>query len=284
MKTFFFFFLLVQVSLFFSCKNLSNSTMQAAEEQKVLNTKYINDSIEFENNIKSNILNRNKLYLDFWLNMSEKEFLYVCHKLVNQNVLFQENDIYQVPMTFERVEQVYYSSIAQSLSTGIAPIVKTKFWLEPNFTNDSLRAMKLNIELRHIGELKGIKIGNSVYSLFGPTLVSPITEANILDLFKSKYGNPSRSFINDYQKTGVIGDWKEFTWILNDKVIQISIVYNSFSYGKSLLEGGLHDIMKVINILSITYKDLDDYNKEIESQNANKQKLKNDIENKRNVI
>jgi hypothetical protein len=268
----------------YSCGNSGSTNTNLKNTQVELKGSLIQDSIKFETDIRNKILTQSKLYLEFWINMSEKEYKYVCNKIENENILIKNSDNYYLQMTFENVEQVYYNPYSKKFTKDIVPVVIVDFILSPFFRNDSLYAIGLRDLAREMGKLESIKIGSSVYLLSGPSFVSKVSEKKILGLYIKKYGDPYNESKNDFKKTGMIGDFKDFIWILKDKVIEMHVISESFSYIKDLSERQYIDIMDITTMISITYKDKHTYNKEIESIRLKEQKTRENIKSTKNRI
>lgn len=269
-----------------SCVNSVNSVNSQKEGMQYdFRKTLISDSIQFSIKVNERLMNESKLFLDFWPNMTAKEYKFICEKLVRENRISRIRNSYSISMLFENVEQVSYDRIHRTLSFEIKPTVNASFLIEPNFINDSLKAISLQIiDQKNIGDLDGIKIGTTTYYLSGPTSVSPISEDCILKLYKSKYGNPSKLFVNVPRETGLVGNWKRYTWVLNDKAVEFYISNSSFSYTSNPVRSEYHKIKDVADIIVITYKSLSYYEWEINTQEANKKAIDNEIINTKDLI
>lgn len=225
----------ISVLLLLSCNNNNQKIPNSVQKKKVL-TNESKSQINIDEKIKKN----DKLFLDFWLYMSQDEYLQVRNKLKSENIISKQ-DTY----TIEGKDLI------------------CTFTMQPSFRNDSL----ISITLTSIPDedpwrvcefLQKYKYDvNAADNISVPDKICSFEIKDITRLFSKKYQNP------DIIKPFTYNDDKVYRWVLSKKIIDIKPTYYNFyipgRVGQRVVRKDLGTALQSVEIL---YLDIKTFQKE----------------------
>ena len=247
MKYFYCVLILILLIIIIGCQNCSQPNGTDKEVIDSIKKQATIDSIKKQSVIDSifieaKISNKPKLFLDFWTDMSGKEYDFVSKKLINDSVLSK----IKYDEKFHLHSIIYYLYFQRNNKTNVSSIennsniVKYSAELIPEFRNkdlrDSLEAITLYLKGRNfphkpfkifylLGENFGYLVTSSCY-------VEDFDENLVIGSFQKKYGSYKlkRTPKGDKEIYGNEHNYlKTYQFIseTQDKVVEITVNYDS---------------------------------------------------------
>ena len=205
--------------IFFLLITSCNQNNQKASNL-VLKEKEVKIEKKSQISIDEKIINKEKLFLDFWLYMTNNEYYQVGSKLKSKNIISGQNTYSIESEDFNCIFEIHPLLRNDSLISinlisvpDANPMSKCKF-LQKFDKNYNDRNKNSGIQLERFKEEYGID---------GPEKISSIDIMDIIRLYTKKYGQPL--IVKPHEKNSV----KIYRWILKSKIIEITPNYGSFS-------------------------------------------------------
>jgi len=200
-------FSLCFILLFIGCNN-SNKKNDKKTTNKIKDSenKIVPDSVE------AKIKNTEKLFLDYWVDMSPEEFKYVSNKLISK-----EN------ISYEKGEYDFFIDVNNAHGISADFVINQVF--SKNKLYEIILKAKHNIPksidieyLRKRHKLNNVKIETPENSLC-------FDGSDVTDIYKQKYGKPQTLSIHEGLEQTTL-----YRWYIRNKVLEIESKVSHLSY------------------------------------------------------